>query len=315
MNYSVDVIVVNWNSGRQLRNCLKSIATAQTDGFYLTHVVIVDNASYDSSLKEIESVNLPLRIILNHENQGFAVACNQGAKESSADYLLFLNPDTILFPDSLVAPLDFIGNSENSLVGIVSIQMVDEAGKVSRNCARFPTVGSFFAKMLGLDRLVPSVFPSHFMTEWGHNETRDVDQVMGSFFLTRRSLFESLGGFDERFFVYFEEVDISLRARQAGWRSVFLANAQAFHAGGGTSRQVKAHRLFYSLRSRLLYGFKHFKPWQALTLLGVSLGVEPISRVVFALLRGAPGDVRNTLNAYAMLYRDLPNIFKRAQRP
>ncbi|MDA3878116.1 MAG: glycosyltransferase, partial [Halothiobacillus sp.] len=135
-----------------------------------------------------------------------------------------------------------------------------------------------------------------------------VDHVIGAFFLMRRSLFDSLNGFDQRFFVYLEDLDLSLRARQAGWRSVYLAEARAFHAEGGTSRQVKAHRLFYSLRSRLLYGFKHFRPWQAWALFGVTLVVEPISRTIFSLLRGGVQDVRNTLRGYSMLYRDLPNI-------
>ena len=148
------------------------------------------------------------------------------------------------------------------------------------------------------------------MSEWDHATNRDVDQVIGAFFLIRRTVFEALNGFDERFFVYFEEVDVSYRARQAGWRSVYLATARAFHAGGGTSQQVKAARLFYSLRSRLLYGFKHFSRLRAWALVGVTLLVEPISRLVFSAIRGGREDVLNTLRAYGMLWRALPSILK-----
>ena len=129
----------------------------------------------------------------------------------------------------------------------------------------------------------------------------------------RRSVFEALNGFDERFFVYLEDVDFSLRAKQAGWKTAYLTDAQAFHAGGGTSSQVKAARLFYSLRSRLLYGFKHFPSWQAWVLLWITLLVEPFSRTVFSLIRGGTRDVRNTWSGYGMLYRDLPDILGKSR--
>ena len=153
------------------------------------------------------------------------------------------------------------------------------------------------------------------MLEWKHNSTCKVDQVMGTFFLMRHSLFESLGGFDERFFVYFEEVDLSLRARQAGWHSVYIADARAFHAGGGASRQVKANRLFYSLRSRLLYGFKHFTSFKAWLLVGVTLLIEPLTRVLFSLMNGGMDDVRNTLKGYGMLLQDFPRILRVQHKP
>lgn len=120
-----------------------------------------------------------------------------------------------------------------------------------------------------------------------------------------------MGGFDERFFVYFEEVDLSLRVRQLGWDSIYLAEAQAFHAGGGTSSQVKAHRLFYSLRSRLLYGFKHFPRWQAWILVLMTLGIEPVTRTCFSFMKNGLVGVRNTWQAYCMLYLDLSNILKK----
>ena len=176
------------------------------------------------------------------------------------------------------------------------------------SCARFPTLGMFILQALGLSRLPWLRHLNVRMSEWAHDSTRAVDQVIGAFFLIRRSLFDSLGGFDERYFVYLEDLDLSLRAHQAGWKSVYLANTQAFHPGGGTSRQVKARRLFYSLRSRLLYGFKHFKPWQAWILLSVTLLLEPVTRTVFCLSRGELSAVGQTWQAYKMLYAQIPNI-------
>jgi hypothetical protein len=110
--------------------------------------------------------------------------------------------------------------------------------------------------------------------------------------------------------MYFEEVDFSFRARRAGWRSVYLAESQAFHAGGGTSRQVKALRLFYSLRSRLLYGFKHFPSWEAWALTAVTCLIEPVTRTLYCLARGDRSGVLNTWKAYRMLYSGLGRIIR-----
>jgi GT2 family glycosyltransferase len=305
---SVDIIIVTWNSGSLLRECVNSIDDAARDGFELSRVIIVDNASIDGSLDGLASLPLPIKIISNPENRGFAAACNQGALDSNADYLLFLNPDTRLFHNSLTEPLAFMQSPENARVGIVGIQLLDAQSHVTRSCARFPTLGMFIVRALGLSRLPSLRHLNVRMAEWAHDSTRVVDQVIGAFYLIRRSLFDSLGGFDERFFVYFEELDLSLRAQQAGWTSVYFADAQAFHLGGGTSAKIIARRLFYSLRSRLLYGSKHFKLWQAWILFAVTLLFEPVSRTVFCLSRGDLSAVGHTWNAYKMLYANIPEI-------
>lgn len=310
----LDIIIVNWNAGGQLRSCIKSIEEADKNGFELGRVAIVDNASSDGSTNDLDELNLPLAVIKNSENRGFGAACNQGAIGSKADYLLFLNPDTLLYKDSLSIPLVFIEQQCNQDVGIVGIQLVDEHGCINRHCARFPSLGIYLAQAIGLNSLPGFRHLKTHMSDWAHDSTKTVDHVIGAFYLIRRPLFEALGGFDERFFVYLEDLDLSRRSRLSGWRSVYLAEAQAFHAAGGTSRQVKAHRLFYSLRSRLMYGFKHFTLWQAWALLGVTLVLEPVSRSVFSLLRGGVQDLRNTLKAYVMLYRGLPDMLRRPQR-
>jgi len=309
MTPSLDIIIVNWNSGKLLRDCLQSINnSADNDSFTLNRIVVMDNASCDGSAEELDDISLPLTIIRNAENRGFAAACNQGAKDSKSDYLLFLNPDTRLFEDSLIKPLVFMEQPENHKIGIVGIQLIDETGRVARTCARFPTPAMFFSKMFGLDRLSPQYFPSHFMNEWDHGETREVDQVMGAFFMIRRQLFETLSGFDERFFVYFEEVDFSYRANNAGWKDVYLADARAYHKGCGTSEQVKATRRFYSLRSRILYGYKHFNWWSATALMLGTLILEPFARLAFAAFNKSFPQVEDTLRGYAMLWRAMPRL-------
>lgn len=297
----IDIVVVNWNSGLNLCVCVDSILG--NFGCEISNLIIVDNLSIDNSLSIIEK-NKNFNIINSGGNLGFGKACNLGAQQAQSEYLLFLNPDAAVYPGTLEKTLALMQDPAHADVGICGVQLVDESGHVSRSCARFPTPWGFVAHAVGLDKLFPRI--GHFMAEWPHDITRDVDQVIGAFFMVRRELFESLGGFDERFFVYFEEVDFSYRARQAGWRSVYLADVQAFHAGGGTSNQVKARRLFYSLRSRLLYAFKHFSWAGAVLVMLSTLLVEPVSRSALAVARRSWPSFKETWQGYGMLWRWLP---------
>ncbi len=257
---SVSIIIVNWNAGRQLRECLDSIASSRRDGWRLEGVVVVDNASVDDSLAGIGETELPLRVLTNSVNRGFAAACNQGARQCASDYLLFLNPDCVVEPDAIATVVAFMERKENLGVGVAGARLLDAGGRTWRCSSRRPHPSDFLKKASGLDALFPRL-RTHLMREWDHEESRPVDHVMGSFYFVRRELFEQLGGFDERFFVYLEDLDFSVRAAQAGlYRPLSGRGRGSSTGGGGTSEQARAERLFYSLRSRQLYAFKHVQP-------------------------------------------------------
>lgn len=310
---TLDIVIVNWNAGDALASCVESIAQSIRGDVELQRVVVVDNASRDGSADRLSGKGIPLQVIRNTENHGFATACNQGARESQADYILFLNPDTQLFPDSLVVPLEFMEEEENRQVGIVGVQLIGDNGEIGRSCARFPDVGHLYVKMLGLDRVSPRRFHGFMMEDWDHESTADVDHVMGAFFLVRRKVFEQLQGFDERFFVYFEDLDFSLRAAQGGWRSVYLTAAQAYHKGCGTTDQAKAIRLFYSLRSRILYVFKHYAWHGTAAVVFGTLFIEPFARFARAALRGSAVEARETLQGSVMFWRAAPSTLATAR--
>jgi len=313
----ISIVIVNWNSGNQLTDVLSSVDHYHSG--WVESVIVVDNASMDDSVSLAESKasgwHFPLQVIRNLENKGFGAACNQGAALAKTEFLLFLNPDARLFADSLETVVEFMRRRENADVGVVGLQLVDAQGHISRSCSRFPYVGAFIAHATGINRLPGFSKMDLHMSDWPHDKTRVVDHVIGAFYLIRRTLFESLHGFDEHFFVYLEDLDLSLRVHQAGYKSVFLAEAQAFHAGGGTSHQVKARRLFYFLRSRLVYAFKHFSWLGALGVLLATLLVEPLSRSALALLRRSWPNFKETWAAYGLLWRWLPQwIFKGTTR-
>lgn len=298
MNSKVDVVIVNWNSGVQLLECIRSLANCASQ--YIGKVIVVDNGSVDGSDNCVEGfAGLEVVVIRAGANLGFGKACNLGAKYSGCDYILFLNPDASVYDDTLFLSLNYM--DEHSRVAVCGVQLKDEVNHVSRSCTRLPTVTSFLAHAVGLDRLLPKL--GHFMGEWDHNDSRLVDHVIGAFYLVRRSVFESVGGFDERFFVYLEDLDLSNRIKAAGWQIFFLSNVQAFHKGGGTSDQVKAFRLFYSLRSRIIYSYKHFNFVGATLILFATMFIEPISRVFHSALRRSMSSVKETLTAYKLLWK------------
>ena len=304
-HFLADLVIVNWNAGSQLVDCVQSVMF-HSEGC-VDKVVVVDNGSVDGSADAVNG--LPgVDVISTGENLGFAAACNIGAAAGDSPYLLFLNPDAEVFDQSITRPLQYMEAEENADVGICGVQLVDESNAVSRTCARFPTLGRLTAQAFGLNKIPGLKHTGMHMKDWDHGHTAEVDQVMGSFFMIRRKLFEAMGGFDERFFVYFEEVDLSFRARSIGYKSVYLADAQAYHAGGGTSGQVKAMRLFYSLRSRLLYGFKHFTRCQAWALVIVTMMIEPFTRLIFCALYRDWAGIFNTLQGYRLLWLSLPRI-------
>jgi GT2 family glycosyltransferase len=297
----IDIIIVNWNAGSQLFDCVDSII--RWNFGLVNSICIVDNRSVDDSLTAVENIGhttFPIKIIRNTTNVGFAAACNRGAAEASADFLLFLNPDVKLFKNSLRMPVEFIMRPDQAQIGIVGIRLVDGEGVTSTSAARFPSLLGIFGPIFGLCKIFPYYFPSTLMTPRELSADRVVDQVIGAFFLIRRPLFEICGGFDERFFVYFEEVDLSLRARRLGYLSYYLHDVTAFHKGGGCSERVKGTRLFYSLRSRILYIEKHFNRLSFFIIVALTLIEFPI-RMVWSFRKISRDNLLNTVSAYRQL--------------
>ncbi|MCJ2071379.1 glycosyltransferase family 2 protein [Methylobacterium sp. J-030] len=304
----LDVVIVNWNGGALLRACLASLAAAQDAGS--VQVIVVDNASTDGSADDLPPLPRPLRLIRNADNLGFGRACDQGAAAGAAPAILFLNPDTQVEPGALgVARAALLADPRT---GIVGARLIDPDGRTARSCARAPTALGLLGRALALDRL--GLVPPHFLRDWDHAEDRTVDQVMGAFLMIRRDLFARLGGFDPRFFVYWEDADLCTRARVAGFSVRHVAGAVARHLGQGTTRQVRARRLFYFLRSQILYAGKHHGAAAALALTAVSFGAQIPLRLALALAHRSPAEAAEVLRAAALLAAALPRLAAAARR-
>jgi N-acetylglucosaminyl-diphospho-decaprenol L-rhamnosyltransferase len=299
---SVDIIIVNWNSGNYLRKCLTSIFTDENIPF-INKVIVIDNNSKDNSVENfIESHKLIL--IKNDQNIGFSKACNQGFKICSAKYVLLFNPDAQLLENTLKECFLFMETRKD--IDILGCQLLDDDGNVSISCARFPTPRAFFYKSLGLANIFPKIFtPPDLMFDMDHSESTYVDQVMGAFMFMRKEIFDTIGYFDERFFVYFEELDFSKRLAEAGGKTYFNAGIKAIHSGHGTTKSVKAFRIFLFLKSRLLYAKKHFsKTAYVVVLLSTTL-IEPFSRIFFFLFQAKLKEVFQVMKGYQLLLKSL----------
>jgi GT2 family glycosyltransferase len=306
----LDIVIVNWNSGPLLARCIASLPRACVDGVSIGSVVVVDNASHDGSGSVQAPTGVKIEVIRNARNIGFAAACNLGARGCREGNILFLNPDTELGPDSLAAPLRRLACDTAGRIGIIGIALVTPQGERQRGVARFPTPASMLGQALSLDRVAPKLVPPRFMTDWDHLDTRAVDQVPGAFMLMRRSDFERLGGFDEQFFVYMEDVDLAFRAREAGLASLYMHDCTLTHVGGGTTNRVKDKRLFYMLRSRVLYARKHFGRAGYAAVVVAAMLLEPLTRLVVAAAKSDGASAREVLRAVGWLWRTYP--FRRA---
>ena len=301
----LDVVIVNWNSGSFAEECCEAIIASDID-LDLVNVIFVDNGSTDDSLervKDSQNSSMSINLIELTENQGFARACNIGAQAGEAKYLLFLNPDTKVEKETLRKSLDKI-QCQNA-PAVLGSRHTDEAGETVPSCSRFPAPGDFFFDAIGLTRLFPQRFKRPTIIGLGgmNYEVSDfVDEVSGAFFLLRRADFEHQNGFDETFFVYYEELDLSLRIKRGGGLIYYDTDLVIQHVGGGVSSKVKDRRLFYELRSRLRYANKHFQLAGICIVWLTTLAIEPFSRAALLLGTRRFGELKALTRAFGMLY-------------
>jgi GT2 family glycosyltransferase len=204
--------VVNWNTGGDLAVCVENLRLGV--GGQVDEIVVVDNGSSDDSVARLGTPS-GVTVVQAGQNLGFAAGANLGARHCRGPLLLFLNPDARLLPGAIHAAVDYLdGHPE---VGILGPLLIDEHGAWQASAGRFSVLGHLL-----LDTRVARRPPRN---------PRFVDWVHGAFLLVRRSLFERLGGFDERFFMYGEDMDLCARARAAGFRTAIVPEARAVHYG------------------------------------------------------------------------------------
>ena len=197
-------------------------------------LVVVDNASEDAVEEKLAVEASSAKVVAEPENRGYGAACNRGARETSRDFLLFLNSDTVLAPgavEALVAALD-----SDPRAAVAGPRLENPDGTLQRSILRLPTVWRIFCESSGIAFLSGGrgLLRGHSATKEDHSHAHEVECVKGAALLVRRSAFEDVGGFDERFFLYAEESDLCARLRRRGWSILFEPAARVVHAGGAS---------------------------------------------------------------------------------
>lgn len=247
---TVAVIIVAYNSGTYLDRCLESLAQTESPGIGLT-VTVVDNNSIDGTPERLTGFEgLRLQLLRNDRNVGFAAAANRGIRATESEYVLLLNPDTVVGPRVIRRMVEFLGDHPDA--GIVSPKLVMEDGRIDPACHRgFPTPWASVSYFTGLERLFPRVrlFNGYHRWDLPLEEPHEVDAISGAFFFARRAVLEAIGGFDEAFFMYGEDIDACLRAREQGFRVYYDPRETVLHVKG-TSTGIQAHSLVASQANR-----------------------------------------------------------------
>ncbi|MCU0335160.1 MAG: glycosyltransferase family 2 protein [Chitinophagaceae bacterium] len=254
----LSIIIVNYNVRHFLEQCLASVRLA-TQGL-AAEVLVADNASTDGSLAYLQPRFPEVQWLPLPHNVGFARANNLALQQARGRYILFLNPDTIVAEDTLQQTLSFM--EANPQAGALGIRMIDGSGRFLPESKRgFPTPAAALYKQVGLCRLFPrsARFSSYYMGHLSQHSTQPVPVLAGAFMLVKKSVLEEVGSFDERFFMYGEDIDLSYRITQAGYRNYYFADSTILHFKGESSGQqsLRYVRVFY--QAMQLFVQKHFK--------------------------------------------------------
>lgn len=253
----VSIVIVNYNVKYFLEQCLFAVRKAIIG--LDAEIIVVDNNSSDGSLDYLQTGFKDVCFYLNTKNTGFAHANNLGWKMAMGDMVLFLNPDTIISEDSINQSLRIFENLPN--VGALGIRMIDGCGNYLPESKRgFPGPAASFYKICGLSRLFPAspVFSRYYLGQLPNNQDNRVDVLSGAFMMLRKSVLEKTNGFDETFFMYGEDIDLSFRVQQCGYINYYLANTSIIHFKGESTPKDKTYiRHFHN--AMLIFVKKHYK--------------------------------------------------------
>ena len=255
----MSVVVVSYNTRDMTLRCLRTLF--ETTRELSLEVWVVDNGSKDGSVEAIGREFPDVFVIENPNNAGFGAANNRAMEQARGELFLLLNSDAFVHEGALQKLIEY--SKSHPQTGVIGPRLQNEDGTLQRSCYRFPSPAHSWRENLWVASLLPSSSRWSDWKRWPHDEEREVDWVVGACFVVRRAVFADVGGFDERFFMYFEEIDWQRRARDAGWKIAFVPTSVVTHLGGasaanGSSGAVEQARVSESFFQSLdFYAWKH----------------------------------------------------------
>ena len=253
----LSVIIVNYNVEYFLEQCLNSVRRAMKgiEG----EVYVVDNDSVDGSLKMLAAKFPEVKVIANKENVGFSRANNQAIRESTGEYVLLLNPDTVVEDDTFTKTIAFMDSHPDA--GGLGVKMLDGKGNFLPESKRgLPTPETAFYKMAGLAKLFPRSkrFAHYYMGHLPEDETNEVEILAGAFMLMRRAALDKVGLLDETFFMYGEDIDMSYRITQGGYKNYYFPETRIIHYKGESTKKTSVNYVFVFYKAMEIFANKHF---------------------------------------------------------
>jgi O-antigen biosynthesis protein len=253
----LSVIIVNYNVKHFLEQCLFSVFRALKN--IPSEVFVVDNNSVDGSVALIMEKFPEVKLIRNKTNTGFAVANNQALKQAQGKYMLLLNPDTVVQEDTFTKCLHFMEGHPDA--GGLGIKMLDGKGNFLPESKRgLPTPGVAFYKIFGLSRLFPNSkkFGQYHLTYLDKDKTHEVAVLSGAFMLIRKEALDKTGLLDETFFMYGEDIDLSYRITQAGYKNYYFAGSSIIHYKGESTKKSSVNYVVVFYKAMAIFANKHF---------------------------------------------------------
>ena len=253
----LSIIIVNYNVEHFLHQCLKSIEKAIQD--IPLEIFVVDNNSVDNSLNMLRN-NFPyVKIIANSDNKGFSKANNQAIRQAKGKYILLLNPDTIIQPNTLIETISFL--QETPHAGAVGVKMIDGNGNFLPESKRsLPNPKSAFYKIFGLSKLFPKSkkYGQYHLNYLDENKIYEVDVLSGAFFMTRKNILDEIGMLDETFFMYGEDIDLSYRIQQHGYKNFYFPKTSIIHYKGESTKKTSMNYIFMFYNAMIIFVKKHY---------------------------------------------------------
>jgi len=254
----LSIVIVNWNTRDMLRECLLSLFAA-CHRWPKFEIIVVDNASSDDSVAMVRADFPEVILVENKTNLGFGGGNNVGFARSTGKIIATINSDTQVLSDALEVICAYFASNEKT--GAVAPKLLNTDGSVQLSCRRFP---GFMTALFNRYSLLTRLFPNnawsrdYLMSDCGHESSMDVDWVSGAALFVRREVYDSLGGFDEDYFMYSEDVDWCYRIHRAGWRVAYVPEAALIHHIGTSTGHAPFRMVWQRHRSMWLFYRKHY---------------------------------------------------------
>jgi GT2 family glycosyltransferase len=255
----LSIIIVSWKVKDRLRENLQALfASSRAISF---EVFVVDNNSGDGTVEMVKHDFPEVKLIANPDNFGFAKANNQAIKLATGDFVQLLNPDMKIYPGSLVKMLEWMRS--NPQAAVAGCNLINERGESIKHVRRFPTVWNQLAIIFKLPHFYPKILDSYIIADFDYHKPVKVDSIRGGFFVMRKETIREVGLLDERFFVWFEEVDYCQRVRAAGKEVWYTPAGECIDYVGQSFKQLNRGLAQQYFRDSMLKYFKKWRPaWE-----------------------------------------------------